>query len=48
MRLFAIGVEFSHHVAVQRPHDANPRKHGVAATAAQHQGFDGSLTFRQG
>jgi hypothetical protein len=27
MRSFAIRVELTHDVPVQRPHDANPRKH---------------------
>jgi hypothetical protein len=32
MRLFAIGLEFPHYVAVQRPHYSDPRQHSVAAT----------------
>jgi hypothetical protein len=47
MRLFAIGLEFPHQVPMQRLQDTNPRHHGVAATAAQHQHLDRSSPFRK-
>jgi hypothetical protein len=32
MRFLTIGLEFSHHVPMQRPQHTDPRQHGVAAT----------------
>jgi hypothetical protein len=36
MMFFAFRIELANVAAVQRSHDADPRKHGVTATAAQH------------
>jgi hypothetical protein len=47
LRFFAIGLEFPHHVPMQRLQDTDPRHPGVAATDAQHPHLDRSLPFRK-
>ena len=47
MCLFAIRIEYPLDTTVQRPHDPDPRQHGIATAATQHQNLDRRLPFRQ-
>jgi hypothetical protein len=48
MMVFAIRIELAKVAAVQRSHDANPRKHGRSIRANnQHQRLDRGLPFRE-
>jgi hypothetical protein len=47
MRILAVGIEHALNVAVQCPHDTNPRKHRrTAVLDHQHQRLDRGLPFR--
>jgi hypothetical protein len=44
MRVFAIGIELANNAPIERPHDADPRKHRRAATFHhQYQRFNRAL-----
>jgi hypothetical protein len=49
MRVFAIGIELTDDMPVQRPHYADPRQHrGTAPGRDKHQGLHRRLPFRRG
>jgi hypothetical protein len=47
MVLLGVGIESKHDVTIKRLHKRDPRQHGVAPAAAQHQRLDRDLPLRQ-